>query len=222
MQADNIQDFKSIFIGEISSLLQKENYKFKPSKGNKFENDNNDHLYSIFLNFYRRPTFIEIQTQCYYGNSEIERKLKNNYSKYRYKDICGGEVRFICEYFFKQIYEHKYSNLIYFLNTPIDSIINMWLTNYTKYIIPFFQDCSIPEILNKIVNEDRINTTGMNLTYENRVLKALFVGELVNISKDQLIELSNKYENYLREKAFPFLSNFMEVKHNLLGGSISD
>ena len=211
-KVNDIKNIQTLFINDIKSFLQKDKYNLKK---NRFIAKSNDNIFSIVLNFYKRPTFIEIQTQSYYGNSRIESMLMETFSKYEYKEICGGDTRFICEYYFKQTYNQQYSNIICNFDTPIIDNIKLWIDNYNKYIKPFFKDCSSPEILNRIVNEEKIDTTGMNLTYKNRVIKSIFIALLSGQSEFYIINLFKKYEDYLEKKQLPFLSDFLEIKQNL-------
>lgn len=213
-KANNIKDFKILFLSKVNDRIENYETNFKLSK-NKFLSVLNDNdKFSIEVFFYKRPDFIEVETKGLYGNLLIENSLKRNYSKYEYKDICGGNAKFICEYYFKKRYEHQYSNLIYNLDSPISDVVQLWIDNFTTYFQPFFLDCIIPKKLNAIVNGDKIETTGMNLTYKNRVLKSLFVGSQFNMSKEQLLELSEKYEKYLTQERLPYLSDFLEVKES--------
>jgi hypothetical protein len=214
-KANNIKDFKALFLSKVNDDIKNDDINLKLSK-NKFISVLNDNdKFSLEVFFYKKTNFIEIETNGYYGNISIENYLKRNYSKYEYKDICGGNAKFICEYYFKKVYEHQYSTLIYDLDSPISDIVQLWINNFTNYFNPFFLDCIIPEKLNAIVNGDRIETTGMNLTYKNRVLKSLFVGYQGGLSKKQLFELADKYEEYLKQEKLPYLSDFLEVKENV-------
>jgi len=213
---ENIKDFRDIFVNNISTVLSKECYKYKSSKY-LFEKIFEFSIFRINVYYYKRPTFIEIETKAYYGNKNIENKLKNNEIKVLNDTICGGDLRFICEYYFNKKFPEKYSNLIYELNEPVQPLIEKWIKYFNNIIKPFFKDCLDPIKLNKIVNEERINTTGLNLNYENRVLKFYYIGKEAGLNDNKLKELSILYKNEMEKFNAKYLNKYMELIKKELG-----
>jgi hypothetical protein len=205
-----VNGFRDLVIKNISETINNEGYKYIPSK-NKFEKVVDKNIFRINLYFYKRTGFIEIDTKIYYGNKHIESKLKNNKIKAFNDVICGGNIKFISEYYFNRKFQEKYSNLIYETNEPPQPLIQKWLGYYFSIIKPFFTDCLDPLKLNKIVNEERIDTTGLNLNYQNRVLKFYYVGKDAGIADDKLKEMALLYKEQMEIIKANYLNKYMEL-----------
>ncbi len=78
-------------------------------------------------------------------------------------------------------------------------------------------DCTNPVLLNHVVNDVDMHVTGLNLSYENRVLKSIPVALLANLADENLQKLVEKYCNTLSEKKAKYSEKFEVVKNKLLG-----
>jgi len=214
-QADNIKDFRKIFFSDLSSTLAKEGFLYKSSK-DLFERKVGEHIFHIYIYMYKRSAFIEVDTQIYYGNQLIEKELKETNVKILNDLICGGNVKFICEYYFKKDFPTIDENLFYDFNCSIEDVFLTWMQYYEDYMKPYLEDCTDPKILNKIVNEERFDTTGMNLTYENRVLKFYFVGKRSGLSNTALKELAGNYEARMIKSNASYLGKFRGLMNQVL------
>lgn len=211
----NVKSCQEAFIDGISLSLEKQGYQYKKSK-EAFINSYDDHQFSIFIYMYRRADFVEIETKAYYVNKTIEKKLKEIGIKVLDDKIWGGNIKFISEYYFGIEYQDKYTNLIYEFGKEISPLIHTWLTYFSSIIEPFLKECTNPITLNKIVNEERIDTSGLNTSYEKRVLRFYFVGKMVGLSDGELRKLSDLYEDRLINLNANYLSKFIEMKNKVI------
>ncbi|QXU44105.1 hypothetical protein [Pedobacter sp. D749] len=214
-KAANIIEFKNYFFEGIYELLTKDQFKLLKSK-NTFELKTKLHLKSVEIYFYKRHDFIEIETKAYFGNYEVDNLLKSTGVKYLNFDICGGSISHICTTYFNEAFPEKYENLIYDINEDISPVISAWKTYYERYIKNFLNDCTNPILLNHIVNDVDMHVTGLNLSYENRVLKSIPVALLANLSNENLEKLVEEYSNALIEKKAKYSDKFEVVKNKLL------
>lgn len=212
---NDVKSFQDAFIAGISLLLEKQGYQYKKSK-EAFVKSNDDHQFSIFIYMYRRASFIEIETKAYYANKTIEKKLKDIGIKVLDDKIWGGNIKFISEYYFGIAYPDQYTNLIYEFGEEISPLIQTWLTYFSSIIEPFLEDCKNPVTLNKIVNEERIDTSGLNTSYEKRVLRFYYVGKMAGLGDDELRKLSDLYEDRLINLKANYLPRFIEMKNKLI------
>ncbi|TCC99681.1 hypothetical protein [Pedobacter hiemivivus] len=214
-EISDLKSFRDAFVGGISLSLEKEGYQYKKSK-EVFTKLNNDHQFSIFIYMYRRAGFIEVETRVYYCNTTIEKKLKEIGIKVLDDKVWGGSIKFISEYYFGAEYPDKYTNLIYEFGEETLPLIQTWLAYLSSIIEPFLKDCTNPVILNKIVNEEKIDTSGLNTSYEKRVLRFYYVGKMAGLSDDELRKLFELYENQLIKLNANYLPKFIEMKNKVI------
>lgn len=209
------KSFQDAFIDSISRYLENEGYRYKKSSG-AFIKLNDGHQFSIFIYLYRRTGFIEIETKAYYANIAIEKKLKKIGIKVLDDKIWGGSIKFLSEYHFGVPYPDKYTNLIYEFGEEISTLIRVWCGYFSGTIEPFFKDCTNPVVLNKIVNDEKIDTSGLNASYEKRVLRFYDVGKSAGLSNDELKELADLYENRLIKINASYLPKFLAMKNKII------
>ena len=214
-EISDLKSFRDAFIGGISLFLEKEGYQYKKSK-DVFIKLNDAHQFSIFIYMYRRAGFIEVETKVYYCNITIENKLKEIGIKVLDDKVWGGSIKFISEYYFGTEYPDKYTNLIYEFGEETLPLIQTWLGYFTSIIEPFLKDCTNPVILNKIVNEERIDTSGLNTSYEKRVLRFYYVGKMAGLNDDELKKLFELYEERLINLDANYLPKFIEMKNKVI------
>lgn len=205
------RDIKKRFIEEISNLLSNEGYEYIKSKS-MFKKRTDDNVYIIYIYFYCRAKYVEIETTFYYDNMNVHKLQKLITNDNQPDPICGGTPRFICEYYFKQKYFSEYTNLIYMKSNPIESTIQDWANIYNMYIKPFFNECISSTTLNDIVNNENINITGLNLSYYNRLLKSMIIAKQSGYTIEELKLLANKYAPQVAKVSASIRKKFNLIK----------
>ncbi|MFV0505620.1 MAG: hypothetical protein ACK5L5_02755 [Bacteroidales bacterium] len=193
----DIKIFKKIFTDSVQNSISEQGYVYKKSK-EVFENIDDKHFLSIYIYMYKRSTFIEIETKVFYGNKGITKELKKDEIKFPYEYFCGGGIKFISEYYFKNEFPEKHSNLIFMFDEDPNYIVNDWLKYYNSIIVPFFEDCKSPKLLNEMVNNIAIYKVGLNATYKTRVFYSYYVGKQADLTEVELLKLANQYEQELK------------------------
>lgn len=205
------KEFKKKFLENIDNILSKEGYRYTKSKS-LFKKKIDNHVYYIFIYFYFRSNFIEVETKCYYDNTYVHNQQKVIAKDEDPQPICGGTPKFICEYYFQQKYLSEYTNLIYNKSDSIEASIQFWNIDYERYIKPFFEDCSSFDKLNDIVNGENMDITGLNLSYSNRILKSMFVANLSGLTIDCLKQLANEYDVHITQYNTPVKTKYELIK----------
>jgi hypothetical protein len=213
----DIKIFRENFVEKVLETINNKGYDYK-SRREVFVKSDGEHQFYVFIYMYKRNTFIELETKAYYGNKLIENELKAIDIKMQNKEICGGNIDFISEYYFGRKFPEKYSNLIYMFDENISLTIEKWLYYFDDIIEPFFKDCKNPIILNNIVNNAPIEKPDLNSSYETRVMKFYFIGKRAGLTNDELLNLSNLYEAELKSwgNDSKYLSQFLEIKNKLI------
>jgi len=212
-----IKIFRKNFTEKVLESINSKGYVYKSSK-EAFVKSEGEHQFYVFVYMYKRSTFIELETKAYYGNNIVERELIKTGIKIQNKEICGGGIDFISEYYFSREFPEKYSTLIYMLDDDLSLFVEKWLYYFEDIVEPFFKDCLDPKILNNIVNNAPIDKPALNSSYETRVMKSYFVGKMAGLVNDELLNLLNLYEAELRSWGDDarYLSQFLEMKNQLI------
>lgn len=218
---NDIKGFRSYFISELDKALKISGYKYIKTRETFITHKNHD-IFQISVYMYKRPTFIEIETHAYYGNKKIELDLKNINIKPSSDILVGGNIKFIYEYYFKQPYPERYSNLIYMLNDNPDGLIKKWLHYYEYCLKVFLNEMSDPASLNAIVNKDDLESVGLSASAELRFLKFYFVGKNAGLTEDKLQALFERYEKHLATCNLALLEKLTQLKQVIYGKSTSN
>ncbi|EWH11453.1 hypothetical protein KLA_15690 [Cellulophaga geojensis KL-A] len=212
----NIKEFNQVFIDRILGTISKQGFNYKKSR-KVFECVNGEHLFFVFVYMYKRSTFIEIETKAFYGNKGFTTELKSKGIKLPYKHFCGGQLKFLSEYYLKKDFPEKYSNLIFMLNEEPECVVKDWLDYFDSIILPFLEDCKNPKLLNDIVNNIPIDKVGLNATYQTRVFYSYFVGKRAGLKNDELLKLATQYEEELKSwgEDCNYLDEYLSLKKEL-------
>lgn len=212
----NIKEFKEVFTSKVLNKISKQGFSYKKSK-DVFERIENEHIFYVYVYMYKRPTFIEVQTKAFYGNKKITKELKSKGIKLPYERFCGGELKFLSEYYLNKKFPEKYSNLIFMLNEEPECIITDWLGYFESIVLPFFEDCKNPKLLNEMINNISIEKVGLNTTYQTRVYYSYFVGQKAGVKNEELLELINQYEKELKSWGddCDYINEFLHLKKEL-------
>jgi len=213
----DIKTFRESFAKKVLECINSKGYVYKSSR-EAFVKSEGEHQFYVFVYMYKRSTFIELETKAYYGNQLIENELKNVGVNMQNKEICGGGIDFISEYYFGRKFPEKYSTLIYMFGEDLSLFIEKWLYYFEDIIEPFFKDCTDPQVVNNIVNNIPIEKSALNSSYETRVMKYYFVGKRAGLTNGELLNLSNLYEAELKSWGddAKYLSQFLEMKNKLI------
>jgi len=212
----DIKTFRESFAEKVLECINSKGYVYKSSK-EAFVKSEREHQFYVFVYMYKRSAFIELETKAYYGNNIVESELKKTGIKMQNKEICGGGIDFISEYYFGRKFHEKYSTLIYMFDDDLSLFVEKWLYYFEDIVEPFFKDCLDPQKLNNIVNNAPIDKPALNSSYETRVMKYYFVGNRAGLTNDELLNLSNLYEAELKSwgEDSKYLSQFLEMKSKL-------
>lgn len=209
----DVNTFREIFVEQVLNAIVSDGYTYRSTK-QMFVKTEKEHLFEIHVYMYKRNTFIEVETKSFYGNSIVDKELKELGIKDCRKLICGGNLNFICESYFNKVFPEKYSNLIYDFTDDVSSVITKWLEYYTSIIKPFFMDCTNPEILNQITN-GKPDCIGFNICGEVKYLKSYFVGKRAGMKDEELMKLYDEYEEELKKFNPKYFSEFMKIKNRI-------
>ncbi len=212
----HIKIFRQLFTDKVLEILSKQGYVYKKSR-EVFERVVDEHIYNIYVYMYKRSTFIEIETKVFYGNKAFIKELKQKGINLPYNDFCGGDIEFLCSYYFKKEFPEKYDNLIFMLNEDPGFVIKDWLGYYESIMVPFLENCKNSKLLNEMVNNDTIDTVGLNTTYETRVFYSYFVGKRAGVYEEELLKLANLYVEEIRSWGvdIAYLEKYIKLKEEL-------
>ncbi|UTC68509.1 hypothetical protein E4O06_09245 [Treponema sp. OMZ 789] len=194
----DIKTFRKLFAEKVLEQIGNEGFVYKSSR-ELFIKTEGKHQFFIFVYMYKRSTFIEIQTQIYYGDKSMNKELKKLGIKPDNEELCGGNIDYISESYFNKKFTEKYNNLIFMLNEAPNCVIKTWLEYYESIMKPFFEDCLDPQKLHNIINR-KIESAGFAVTYATRIEKFYFVAKNAGLQGDELQELIDRYEDIVIER----------------------
>ncbi|WP_029410644.1 hypothetical protein [Treponema pedis] len=199
----DIKTFRKLFTEKVLEHIGSEGFLYKSSRELFIKTESN-HQFYIFVYMYKRSTFIEIQTQIYYGDKSMNEELKKLGIKPYNEELCGGNIDYISESYFNKKFTEKYNNLIFMLNEDPTCVIKTWLEYYESIMKPFFEDCLDPKKLHNIINR-KIESAGFTPTYDTRIEKFYFVAQNAGLQEDELQELVTKYEIIVEQKQLKYI-----------------